>query len=154
MCCVLVGYCSIDCNRCSSDMFLCIFFFKQKTAYEMRISDWSSDVCSSDLGHHRRVAAGKRRRFAPALAGGQIDVEQMELVVARADRAMIVDHEAAIGEPPVVAPERERAGMHPYTIPRPRLPHRGEHATARPRDRTPVVTGKGVQVLVCPGCPR
>src|SRR3546814_1504361 len=29
-------------------MFLC-FFFKQKTAYEMRISDWSSDVCSSDL---------------------------------------------------------------------------------------------------------
>src|SRR3546814_9630342 len=31
-------------------MSLCIvFFFKQKTAYEMRISDWSSDVCSSDL---------------------------------------------------------------------------------------------------------
>src|SRR3546814_2416834 len=30
-------------------MLLCVFFFKQKTAYEMRISDWSSDVCSSDL---------------------------------------------------------------------------------------------------------
>src|SRR3546814_16269389 len=31
-------------------MFSCVFFFfKQKTAYEMRISDWSSDVCSSDL---------------------------------------------------------------------------------------------------------
>src|SRR3546814_1448343 len=33
-------------------MYLCyllFFFFKQKTAYEMRISDWSSDVCSSDL---------------------------------------------------------------------------------------------------------
>src|SRR3546814_2126925 len=29
--------------------FYCFFFFKQKTAYEMRISDWSSDVCSSDL---------------------------------------------------------------------------------------------------------
>src|SRR3546814_8495876 len=28
---------------------LVVFFFKQKTAYEMRISDWSSDVCSSDL---------------------------------------------------------------------------------------------------------
>src|SRR3546814_8064777 len=27
-----------------------VLFFKQKTAYEMRISDWSSDVCSSDLG--------------------------------------------------------------------------------------------------------
>src|SRR3546814_1577337 len=31
------------------DYDLCCFFFKQKTAYEMRISDWSSDVCSSDL---------------------------------------------------------------------------------------------------------
>src|SRR3546814_5507285 len=31
------------------------FFFKQKTAYEMRISDWSSDVCSSDLGPRRRT---------------------------------------------------------------------------------------------------
>src|SRR3546814_4326582 len=30
-------------------VFYCVFFFKQKTAYEMRISDWSSDVCSSDL---------------------------------------------------------------------------------------------------------
>src|SRR3546814_4668690 len=29
-------------------LFLLFFFFKQKTAYEMRISDWSSDVCSSD----------------------------------------------------------------------------------------------------------
>src|SRR3546814_3841874 len=34
----------------SDESFFCIFFFfKQKTAYELRISDWSSDVCSSDL---------------------------------------------------------------------------------------------------------
>src|SRR3546814_6747469 len=32
------------------------FFFKQKTAYEMRISDWSSDVCSSDLFEHAPIA--------------------------------------------------------------------------------------------------
>src|SRR3546814_4637472 len=32
-------------------LFYFFFFFKQKTAYEMRISDWSSDVCSSDLRH-------------------------------------------------------------------------------------------------------
>src|SRR3546814_9033939 len=31
------------------------FFFKQKTAYEMRISDWSSDVCSSDLSPQQQV---------------------------------------------------------------------------------------------------
>src|SRR3546814_1428467 len=30
-------------------MYYCLFFFKQKTAYEMRIGDWSSDVCASDL---------------------------------------------------------------------------------------------------------
>src|SRR3546814_10881558 len=33
--------------------FALVFFFKQKTAYEMRISDWSSDVCSSDLAADR-----------------------------------------------------------------------------------------------------
>src|SRR3546814_20690997 len=35
----------------------CFFFFKQKTAYEMRISDWSSDVCSSDLSKSVRDVA-------------------------------------------------------------------------------------------------
>src|SRR3546814_19634066 len=41
-------------------MLLVFFFFKQKTAYDMRISDWSSDVCSSDLlarGIEQRVRA-------------------------------------------------------------------------------------------------
>src|SRR3546814_9120227 len=45
-------------------LVLCVFFFKQKTAYEMRISDWSSDVCSSDLadarGEPRGAGAGNR----------------------------------------------------------------------------------------------
>src|SRR3546814_1415377 len=40
---------------------LFFFFFKQKTAYEMRISDWSPDVCSSDL--FARVAPGDRREI-------------------------------------------------------------------------------------------
>src|SRR3546814_16978208 len=44
-----------------------IFFFKQKTAYEMRISDWSSDVCSSDLPREprepRRDIAAQQQRF-------------------------------------------------------------------------------------------
>src|SRR3546814_9111267 len=44
--------------------FLCVFFFKQKTAYEMRISDWSSDVCSSDLG-----AGGGGHRLVEGIAG-------------------------------------------------------------------------------------
>src|SRR3546814_11906406 len=37
-------------------MNILFFFFKQKTAYEMRISDWSSDVCSSDLPSRRALA--------------------------------------------------------------------------------------------------
>src|SRR3546814_8146118 len=37
-------------------ILVCFFLFKQKTAYEMRISDWSSDVCSSDL---RQLIAGR-----------------------------------------------------------------------------------------------
>src|SRR3546814_8594267 len=50
VCCRLVFFCVVLVGFC---MFSFCFFFKQKTAYEMRISDWSSDVCSSDL--HRRL---------------------------------------------------------------------------------------------------
>src|SRR3546814_2113814 len=51
-------------------MVLCkeFFFFKQKTAYEMRISDWSSDVCSSDLNTVQalcRPAVGHQPRTKP-----------------------------------------------------------------------------------------
>src|SRR3546814_4014447 len=43
-------------------MLMCFFFFKQKTAYERRISDWSSDVCSSDLMSGEQQL---HRRFGP-----------------------------------------------------------------------------------------
>src|SRR3546814_2535770 len=43
---------------------LFFFFFKQKTAYEMRISDWSSDVCSSDLPE-REFSADQPWRLLP-----------------------------------------------------------------------------------------
>src|SRR3546814_4408331 len=54
----MVCFCHLYLVLCISSSFfsvflvyvlLCFFFFKQKTAYEMRISDWSSDVCSSDF---------------------------------------------------------------------------------------------------------
>src|SRR3546814_15156302 len=53
------------------------FFFKQKTAYEMRISDWSSDVCSSDLRFFAGAEAvalgdeGRRRRIVRRQRDGQ-----------------------------------------------------------------------------------
>src|SRR3546814_17461854 len=40
---------------------MCCLFFKQKTAYELLISDWNSDVCSSDLGDDARRDAGGDR---------------------------------------------------------------------------------------------
>src|SRR3546814_5071193 len=51
-------------------MVVCIFFFKQKTAYEMRISDWSSDVCSSDLKQRLKAEGGAEVRVQLALEVG------------------------------------------------------------------------------------
>src|SRR3546814_18056301 len=54
------------------ELILFVLFFKQKTAYEMRISDWSSDVCSSDLqaprAQEQPLAIGMRRQHR-AIAG-------------------------------------------------------------------------------------
>src|SRR3546814_16498277 len=55
---------------CCFIFFVCFVFFKQKTAYEMRISDRSSDVCSSDLLVHH----GGPRLSQPPLAAGAADV--------------------------------------------------------------------------------
>src|SRR3546814_1858648 len=53
-------------------MCVLFFVFKQKTAYEMRISDWSSDVCSSDLDQRRRhLAAQVEQRDRHAKPGQQ-----------------------------------------------------------------------------------
>src|SRR3546814_4931323 len=65
---------------------VCIFFFKQKTAYEMRISDWSSDVCSSDL-LTQDLAAGRvgRLRIAGSfpIANGDLARAVAEFVIER-----------------------------------------------------------------------
>src|SRR3546814_13609246 len=60
--------------------FLCLFFFfKQKTAYEMRISDWSSDVCSSDLGQQvRELACGVRADAGDDIGEVGLRVEAIE----------------------------------------------------------------------------
>src|SRR3546814_6156488 len=67
-------------------MFSIFFFFKQKTAYEMRISDWSSDVCSSDLG-------GEAHSIGVTLGSSSIE--------AIGD---LPDVEAAMGSPSMTRP--------------------------------------------------
>src|SRR3546814_8062886 len=61
-----------------------VFCFKQKTAYEMRISDWSSDVCSSDLA---RIDAGMdEQQFAAFRIGGPAEAgEQFVMAGMSAD---------------------------------------------------------------------
>src|SRR3546814_7091926 len=69
---------------------LIFFFFKQKTAYEMRISDWSSDVCSSDLQPrpHRATAGIEDQDIELGVIGlpdrigvfGAVPMHQLELV--------------------------------------------------------------------------
>src|SRR3546814_2851927 len=69
-------------------VFFFFFFFMQKTAYEMRISDWSSDVCSSDLAEigevgvvHLQVAAAARRQVGDlgAIGGREVGIEVFEV---------------------------------------------------------------------------
>src|SRR3546814_8721885 len=55
----------VSSTRCTTSLVRLVFFFKQKTAYEMRISDWSSDVCSSDLASGQ-IAVDEPMRAATA----------------------------------------------------------------------------------------
>src|SRR3546814_8643471 len=83
-------------------MFDLFFFFKQKTAYEVRISDWSSDVCSSDL---RRIVALQRVHhlslIATRCAGELADGGRARFTRQRIDEgdapAGFVDREAEHG---------------------------------------------------------
>src|SRR3546814_3373517 len=79
---------------------MCIFLFKQKTAYEMRISDWSSDVCSSDLpgdvdfgrGLGEGEVAGAETHFEIALEERAHELGQGALEVGEA--GVLVDQQA------------------------------------------------------------
>src|SRR3546814_8287794 len=67
-------FCVIVCVLYVCYFFVFFVFFKQKTAYEMRISDWSSDVCSSDLSGLRGISVrhihlGSRERTIPSAGG-------------------------------------------------------------------------------------
>src|SRR3546814_13497422 len=88
----------LSCCYCGSACCcLVVFFFKQKTAYEMRISDWSSDVCSSDLG-----ACGsslKSSGFPTASEPGGLAVSRLAATPNTADAAPAIVPTAANVEP-------------------------------------------------------
>src|SRR3546814_1243069 len=80
-------------------MFIFFFFFKQKTAYEMRISDWSSDVCSSDLRAGGAIALklvvldeiDTRLEQPRHLCGSRLGIEPDARLDDRADHRATVD---------------------------------------------------------------
>src|SRR3546814_4171533 len=62
-------------SGCDGGVF---FFFKQKTAYEMRISDWSSDVCSSDLAKGAFTGAvGAHKGYFEQADGGTLFLDEI-----------------------------------------------------------------------------
>src|SRR3546814_6821032 len=85
--------------------YFVFFFFKQKTAYEMRISDWSSDVCSSDLGGarhqewscHRRYGNHDQRGRGRAGAGAEGDIGMSMLKEGRPTRPDISEDRKRVG---------------------------------------------------------
>src|SRR3546814_9488998 len=70
-------------------LFYFFFFFKQKTAYEMRISDWSSDVCSSDLSiaimtsERAKIRDPRVRKLADGIIEAQVrEIDEMKSLIA------------------------------------------------------------------------
>src|SRR3546814_8414844 len=86
---------------------MCVFFFKQKTAYEMRISDWSSDVCSSDLKNeaqerHFENAGGYRNKGADS--GDDMPKGNRPLAVRRKPPVQLFNVVFGQGDPSAVNP--------------------------------------------------
>src|SRR3546814_10059802 len=81
------------------------FFFKQKTAYEMRISDWSSDVCSSDLAQRGAVDQHELARRPDAVQAAQFgmhllgDLAAVQAAAALLDPPLAVLQQRAVQEP-------------------------------------------------------
>src|SRR3546814_1542777 len=99
---------------------LLFFFFKQKTAYEMRISDWSSDVCSSDLGGDEADVAGaafqrveRRHLGQPEVAVDAIELGEQRLVAFGGGHRRItagVEGEGGAGARRMVGDDRRQIG--------------------------------------------
>src|SRR3546814_9051735 len=92
-------------------VFFCFFFFfKQKTAYGMRISDWSSDVCSSDLQIVAHLApdggggAESADRAANPVDGHEVPVPHFGVVLTMEDWQALADRLRAAGTAFVIEP--------------------------------------------------
>src|SRR3546814_13568242 len=120
-------------------LFVCILFFKQKTAYEMRISDWSSDVCSSDLAIER-VKYAAYEIGANCIVGLSIDMDEISgkgksmFMLTAIGTAVIIEKEVGEKVLPKSDEKLENVGVDRINVLR------------RKRDRKSVEEGKRVSV--------
>src|SRR3546814_1225949 len=127
---VLIGV-----NKSHGVFYFRVCFCKQKTAYEMRISDWSSDVCSSDL---QFPAFGPENQGKPGYGADQkgIGQRQRRSVILLADRRADGGGEQRLGKPLI----RRGDARH-----RAEIPH---------RDRTALTPVEADETAVDPNPPR
>src|SRR3546814_10918146 len=109
-------------------MRIIIFFFKQNTAYEIRISDWSSDVCSSDLNAQGDLECDKNRGWARYL--GQYTVQRQAHRQPGCSRHRRRGHHSCDGRAPRAAP-LDRGAESDYRWPQGNQPARGAPAVGR-----------------------
>src|SRR3546814_18606655 len=117
-------------------MILHTFFFKQKTAYELRISDWSSDVCSSDLREMRPARDRHRQREYRAIGRARILIEDHAVAPHRHRERGMARAEGGVARrrlEPATRPSL--AARHQFADPPERLAPRG--------DATPLIAVRG-----------
>src|SRR3546814_20933361 len=124
-------------------VFVCFFFCKQKTAYEMRISDWSSDVCSSDLcPAFERHRALRRKRpmsdtsisYVTTLCG----LNRAGLAIARLGVVLVSGAVRGACNP---APTKTTAPAHEKHLPAKLMSQSIMHCTDGPRAAADVMQG-------------
>src|SRR3546814_15146715 len=123
-----------------TDIMILVFFFKQKTAYEMLISDWSSDVCSSDLRGYKpndrdlqeldRLRGETSRNTIAPMAARDVDVARGSSGISRQSHGSVLE-----------GPDARRGD-------RGNTPNDRAAASQMRVDRKSVGEGKGGSVLV------
>src|SRR3546814_19408228 len=133
------------------DVLSIFFFFKQKTAYELRISDWSSDVCSSDLERHVQderdgpLCEPRRLCEEPRQQG---DGQRQSLCGARHDSVDARSGPQDFAHRRFLAHRLARAS---WRAARPRAAHSLHPSSELDPDRKSVLSGKRVEVRVDTG---
>src|SRR3546814_9834591 len=128
---------------CLVCFYYVFFFFKQKTAYEMRISDWSSDVCSSDLVGDA-LGGGEEVRLDAEIVGGEGRAEAAEagdhLVEDQQDAVLVADR----AQPLQVSLRRDQ---HPGGTGHGLADHRGDGRRVVQGDQTLQLVGQLAAML-------